>query len=59
MLSRIYWLLNNTCNHLESLQPLFYAQGVDFVSNFIITYLVPLQARAFIDRRTPVLRNKI
>ncbi|RYP92931.1 hypothetical protein DL770_000981 [Monosporascus sp. CRB-9-2] len=26
----IYWLLNNTCNHLESLQPLFYAQGVDF-----------------------------
>ena len=28
--TRIYWLLNNTCNHLESLQPLFYAQGVDF-----------------------------
>ncbi|RYP10373.1 hypothetical protein DL764_000707 [Monosporascus ibericus] len=26
----IYWLLNNTCDHLESLQPLFYAQGVDF-----------------------------
>ncbi|RYP73457.1 hypothetical protein DL771_003629 [Monosporascus sp. 5C6A] len=26
----IYWLLDNTCNHLESLQPLFYAQGVDF-----------------------------
>ena len=27
---RIYWLLDNTCNAIEELQPLYYAQGVDF-----------------------------
>jgi len=27
---RVYWLLDNTCNAIEELQPLYYAQGVDF-----------------------------
>ncbi|CAJ2504457.1 Uu.00g118510.m01.CDS01 [Anthostomella pinea] len=26
----IYWLINNTCDGIEQLQPLYYSQGVDF-----------------------------
>ncbi|KAK2040736.1 hypothetical protein LZ31DRAFT_603645 [Colletotrichum somersetense] len=27
---RIYWLLDNTCEGIEQLQPLYYSQGIDF-----------------------------
>lgn len=29
-LRRVSWLLNNTCESIEALQPLYYSQGLDF-----------------------------
>lgn len=27
---RVFWLLNNTCDSIEQLQPLYYSQGLDY-----------------------------